>query len=423
MKSQNDIPLRHCFKVLSGSTPKSGEGFYWDGDINWVTPEDLSNLKDGYRLYETRRKITQDGYDDTGVTLVPENSIVLTKRAPIGLLAILGVEACSNQGCFLLVPKNEIIPEFYYYFLFANKDYLQILGRGSTFMELSLDDIKSFKVPLYSQQKQKKIADFLDRETEQIDSLIKFKENQLKLLSEKRQSLITQAVTKGLNSEIRFKDSGIDWIGLIPEHWIIPQLKYISKIPLQYGANEAALDENPNNPRFVRITDIDENGNLRPETFKSLEYKIAEPFLLEDGDLLFARSGATVGKSFMYQNSWGTACFAGYLIRMRCDKRKVLPKFLNFITQSNYYWDQVNAGLIQATIQNFSGEKYGAMKILLPPLFEQEEIVTYLENEMQTFELIKQKTILSIEYLKEKRETLISSTVTDQLEIENLNDY
>jgi type I restriction enzyme S subunit len=114
MKGLNKIPLRHCFKVLSGSTPKSGEGFYWDGDICWVTPEDISNLSEGYRLYDTKRKITEEGYNETGVTLVPINSLVLTKRAPIGLLAILGVEACSNQGCFLLVPKQEIVPEFTY---------------------------------------------------------------------------------------------------------------------------------------------------------------------------------------------------------------------------------------------------------------------------------------------------------------------
>lgn len=294
---------------------------------------------------------------------------------------------------------------------------LELSSTGVTRYGLPKYEIGRTVLPIPTIEIQKAISFLVDNETGKIDKLIIAKTTQLKFLSEKRQTLITQMVTKGLNPKVKLKKSGTRMLGEIPSHWSVPQLKHLSLKPLQYGANEAALDENPLNPRFVRITDIDEDGNLRSETFKSLEPEIAEPYLLEDGDILFARSGATVGKTFMYQDSWGKACFAGYLIRMRCDRNKILPKFLSLIAQSNYYWDQVNAGLVQATIQNFSGEKYGSMKIILPPIFEQEEIVMFLGNELRRIDGVKQKTIESIELLKEKKIAFVSAAVTGQLEI------
>lgn len=100
------------------------------------------------------------------------------------------------------------------------------------------------------------------------------------------------------------KDSGVEWLGEIPEHWDVKRLKFLTHQTLQYGANEASGDTDPDQPRFVRITDITTSGELREETFRSLPLETAKDYLLEDGDLLLARSGATVGKSFMYKKSW-----------------------------------------------------------------------------------------------------------------------
>ena len=127
--------LRHVFAVISGATPDSGNPEYWDGDILWATPEDVSSL-DSYWLRDTRRKITQAGYESCGTATARPGSIVLTKRAPIGQLAVLAEEACSNQGCFLLTPRRETDTRFFYYWLSPQTARLQVLGRGSTFMEL-----------------------------------------------------------------------------------------------------------------------------------------------------------------------------------------------------------------------------------------------------------------------------------------------
>lgn len=122
-----------------------------------------------------------------------------------------------------------------------------------------------------------------------------------------------------------YKDSDINYIETIPKNWTVKRFKFCLSELLTYGANEAAESSDPDQPRFVRITDVGENGNLREDTFKSLAKEIAEPYLLREGDLLMARSGATVGKSFMYKNEWGVACFAGYLIRARLNQEVLIP--------------------------------------------------------------------------------------------------
>lgn len=339
------------------------------------------------------------------------------------LQAIAPIEAPPDNlivstGFAVIRPNPDyIIPSFCKYSLRTTSflSAVEMRSVGVSYPAINASDLGNIFVKVPTIEVQRRIASFLDSETARIDALIAAKERLIALLAEKRQALITRAVTRGLDPNVNMKDSGVAWLGEVPEGWLILQLKFLTNIPLQYGANEAALDDDPNNPRFVRITDIDEFGNLRPETFKSLTPELAEPYLLESGDILFARSGATVGKTFIYKISWGRACFAGYLIRFRCDRTRLLPEFLIEFAQSNFYWAQINEGMIQATIPNFNSEKYGAMLIALPPLEEQVEIVSFINKETQRLDAIRISTLCSINLLKERRIALITAAVTGQI--------
>jgi type I restriction enzyme, S subunit len=172
---------------------------------------------------------------------------------------------------------------------------------------IAVDVIVNLEIPVPPLHEQRAIADYLDRETAQLDGLVAAKERVLGLLAEKRRALITRAVTRGLDPCAPLRDSGIPWLGEIPAHWTATRMKFLATEPLAYGANEAALEDDPSFPRFVRITDVDSEGNLRDETFKSLPPEVAEPYLLRDGDVLLARSGATVGKAFIYKPAWSIA--------------------------------------------------------------------------------------------------------------------
>ncbi|MCY1700889.1 restriction endonuclease subunit S [Lelliottia sp. SL45] len=213
-----------------------------------------------------------------------------------------------------------------------------------------------------------------------------------------------------------YKDSGIEWIGQVPEHWEVKPFKYILSAPMSYGANESAESDDPNHPRYIRITDLTENGTLREDTFKTLPWDKAYSYLLSDGDILLARSGATVGKSFLYRETNGAACFAGYLIKASCDEEKALPKYIYAYLQSHSYWEYISGSNIQSTIQNVSAEKYSSMVLPVPQREEQATIAATLDRETARIDTLVEKKTRFIELLKEKRQALITHAVTKGLD-------
>ena len=268
---------------------------------------------------------------------------------------------------------------------------------------------------------QKIIADFLDKRLAQVDALIAKQETLLEKLAEQRVALISHAVTKGLDPDVEMKESGIEILGNIPQQWKIKRLKFLLSEKLKYGANESAESEDKENPRYIRITDIDDSGNLKDETFKSLEFEKAEEYLLNDADILLARSGATVGKSYLYKaESVGIACYAGYLIRARLDQVNYNPEFVNYFLQSKQYWDWISSINIQATIQNVSAEKYNDLTLAIPPLEEQKQLIEYLKNEDEKFNRAIGKGKKLVHLLNEYRSTLITQVVTGKIDVRNL---
>ncbi len=215
----------------------------------------------------------------------------------------------------------------------------------------------------------------------------------------------------------KYKDSGSEWLGEIPHGWEYTRLKNLVSEPLKYGANEQGGNENRDHPRYIRITDFGSDGKLKDDTFKSLSPAIADQYLLKEGDLLFARSGATVGKTFLFHGFNGKACYAGYLIKASFHKEKVSSKYINYFTQSSYFENWKESIFHKATIQNISAEKYNLLKITIPrKLPEQIQIAAYLDHKTaQIDDLISKKERL-IELLKEERTALINQAVTKGLD-------
>ncbi len=211
-----------------------------------------------------------------------------------------------------------------------------------------------------------------------------------------------------------YKPSGIDWIGEIPSHWqVVPLKRHLSE-PLKYGANEPAESENKDYPRYIRITDIDNNGNLKEDTFKSLEPQKSEEYLLKKGDILFARSGATVGKTYLFNENYD-ACFAGYLIRATCDAL-LSPDFLYYYTCSGEYNNWKNSIFIQATIQNIGADKYNLLPVPIPPFIEQEAIASWLDKKCGEIDAAIAKVDREIELIEELKQSEISRVVTRGLD-------
>jgi hypothetical protein len=196
------------------------------------------------------------------------------------------------------------------------------------------------------------------------------------------------------------------------DRWGATRFQFIRSGALLYGANEPSASRSVEGPRYIRITDLNADGSLREDTFQSLPEHLAAPYLLEDGDLLLARSGATVGKAFRYRREWGRACFAGYLVRLRPDRRKILPDYLHYCTQSRAYRDQVRLHTVQSTIANVSAERYGNFTAPLAPLQHQHATVDFLDITTKKLDRLMALTQRQISLLREHRSALIVAAVT-----------
>jgi restriction endonuclease S subunit len=409
-------PIKYGCRINEKALPENTSP---DFEIQYI---DISSVNSNGH-YETSEPMKFEDAPSRARRIVSDGDVIISTVRTY-LRAIAYIEKTSENlicstGFAVLSPKIDINPTFLSYWVRSQYFVDEIVARsvGVSYPAINAPEIGSLPFPSISKKLQNIIASFLDRETSRIDALIDKKERQIELLNEKRLTIISQAVTKGLNPKSKMKDSCIEWLGEIPEHWGIIRLKYLLSKPLQYGANESAEFDEPSWPRFVRITDIDENGTLREETFKSLPYEVAQPYLLNKGDLLFARSGATVGKTFLYDESWGIAAYAGYLIRASFNMSLMIPTFASYFCRSFNYWDWLNSSFIQATIQNVSAEKYANLILPLPSTEEQKEIVSVLNFKTSSIDQIIHKVSLSIKKLREYRTALITAAVTGKIDV------
>ena len=310
---------------------------------------------------------------------------------------------------------NRLDSRYWFYFLKGLEPILKEFAGGTTIPHLDSSKIMEEPYPIPSIYEQQAIVHYLDYKVAKIDKLIAENEAQVKELEKYRTAIISEVVTKGLNPNVPMRNSGIQWIGEIPAHWDILPLKRCLASHLMYGANETAESDNPTFPRYIRITDIGENNTLRKDTYKTLSPSVAKDYMLQKGDLLFARSGATVGKTYLYNGEF-EACFAGYLIKASFNS-KMLPKYAYYFTQTDAYNSWKNQVFIQATIQNIGADKYSVLPICVPPIEEQRAIISSIEDRIKNYNIVIEKLSEQIEELKAYKIALISEAVTGHIDV------
>ena len=451
-------PLKHNFKIVGGSTPKSDQATYWDGEFTWVTPSDLSKLS-SMNINDSQRKITSEGLASCGTSLVPSGSIVLSTRAPIGSLAIAQTELCTNQGCKSLVPLAGTQPQFYGYLLSISTGELNIRGKGTTFLELSGDELGAFKVGVPPNSEQQNIAAFLDRETGKIDALIAEQRRLVELLAEKRQAVISHAVTKGLgtrhsraggkpaiqnsprsgqsdcpamqessnhldsrlrgNDGVVMKDSGIEWLGEVPEHWGVMSLKRDlafltsgSRGWADHYADEGAL--------FIRIGNLPREGiQLDLSDIQRVNVpdgSEGERTKVKSGDVLFSIT-AYLGSVAVVPEDIETAYVSQHVALARLSGQLLLPRWVAYLTLSlvgkTYLETQGYGGTkIQLSLDDIKN-----IPTLAPPLEEQRAIVSFLETETAKLDTLTLEANRAIALLQERRSALISAAVTGKIDV------
>ena len=311
--------------------------------------------------------------------------------------------------------------KFLYYYLHSldTTKVIYKFGKGLR-QNLSFQDF--YRLPVFDIPKKLQIAivKFLDEKTAKIDEAIAIKEKQIELLKERKQILIQNAVTRGLDPNVPMKDSGVDWIGEIPEHWDVIPLKHLLKEKLKYGANESGVAYDPELPRYIRITDFSDEGMLSEKSKLSLTWKMGGEYLLEDGDILFARSGATVGKCYQFKTTMSSEkhyAFAGYLIKATADKNKLLSDYLKYYSMSDCFTGWREVIFNKATIENIGADKYAHLPVVLPLIEEQVEIVNEIKAASEKYYYAINFQQQQIKKLKEYKSTLITSAVTGKIKV------
>ena len=359
-----------------------------------------------------------DGYQvvETGYIIIRSTDLQNDKKSlRVGLVKENGVITSAYIG---LSPSESIHPEYLFYYLNMCdlKKVFYSLGGGLR-QSLRFEEFKRFPVIVPPIQEQKLISRYLDKKTSQIDSLVEKIQKKIELLKEQRTSLINHYVTKGLDPNVEIKDSGVEWIGEIPKHWKMTKLKYLCPNGVQYGLNIDSDSYQENGVRFVRITDITSDGRLKQTDGVYLSQNdVPDEYYVRKNDILFSRSGGTVGKSIRIEDINSDASFAGYLVRFSFEDSD-LSKFVKLVTESGFFWKWIDIQIIQSTIQNVNGEKYSNFSFPLPPKDERRSIVHLLQDKLKIIVKNIINNEVKIKLLLEYRQSLISSVVTGNVRV------
>lgn len=184
--------------VVSGSTPKTGVAEYWDGTVKWITPAELN--EDSFYITDSVRHITECGKEKTGLSYLPKGTVILSSRAPIGKTAIAGCEMCCNQGFKNLICSDAVYNEYLYFFLKSKTDYLNSLGRGATFKEISKSIVEKIEIPLPNIEKQHQIV----KELKATRNLIAHRKQQLTKLDELVKARFVEMFGDPVNNPMRY---------------------------------------------------------------------------------------------------------------------------------------------------------------------------------------------------------------------------
>lgn len=387
-------------QIGSGTTPKSGSEIYYEnGTINWINTGDLN---DSY-LVSCKRKVTSEALRDHSLKVYPVGSIVIAMYgATIGKIAILKISGCTNQACCVLNKSKILETRFLFYWFIANRDFIISLSYGGGQPNISQDTIKSLRVfsPSYSEQTE--IADYLDKKSAEIDCKIDLLTQKAQRYEELKTALVNETVTRGLDKSVPMKDSGIEWVGQIPEHWQVKRVKEVFQISRGRVIPQIELIEDGIYPVYSSQTQ--NNGCLGYiNTFDfSGEY------------LTWTTDGVNAGTVFMRQGKFNCTNICGVLkLNSKNKLLKYLLYFLQIVTKHNKRID-TNGAKIMSNEMAF-------IKIAIPLLAEQQAIADYLDIKSAEIEEIIQTIKTQIEKLKELRKTLINDVVTGKIRVTNIN--
>lgn len=370
------VKLGDICTIVSGSTPKSTHAEYWDGEYNWITPAELND--DASIIYTSQRKITEQAINDSHLKSFPAGTVLLSSRAPIGKVAIAGVEMYCNQGFKNLICSERVWNKYLFWFLKSKTEYLNSLGRGATFKEISKEIVSNIEIPLSDFAEQQRIATILDN----IASLIDLHCKQMEKLDELVKSRFIELF--GTETEMgRWETTNVGDVADVCVGVVIK--------PSQYYCTDGIPAFRSLNIGKMQVKDSDWVF-FTPEGHQKNQKSV-----IRENDVLVVRSGAP-----------GTACVAtekydGFnaidIIIAHPDTSRVNSVFLAMFTNMPHGMNQIQEKTGGAAQQHFNVGGYKSLQMILPPMAMQEQFAVFVEQTDKS-KLAVQKSLDELETLK-----------------------
>ncbi len=412
-----------CGPLKSGGTPKSDEPrFYSQGGTPWVAISDMSS--NSY-IYDTEKHLTHEGIEDKKLTIYPIGTILYSIYATLGKVSELRIPACINQAILAIYPKSALEHVFFKYCLQAQEQFIYSLSNGNTQNNLNANIVSNFMLVIPPRKEQYFIASYLDKKCAEIDKAIETQTKRIELLKELRQNIITHAVTRGLNPDAPLKDSGVEWIGQVPEHWEIRKIKYIcqsKKYPIKTGPFGSQLKGQELQPDGdVRVYNqrnvIDNNFSETQFYVSNKKAQELDSFYTLPSDLLITSRG-TIGKCAVLPCEAPMGILHPCLIALRIDQSICNIKWAQlFIGESSCFATNVKLNSNATTIEVIYTDTLKNVSITIPPLQEQEQIVSHIEMKMAQVNMSITKAERQISLLLELKQSIITEVVTGKRKV------
>jgi len=408
----NAASLRWMSKRYAGGTPDKGNEAYWeDGDIPWINS---GAVNDGY-ITQPSELITREGFANSSAKWIPKDALVMAlagQGKTKGMVAQLGIPTTCNQSMAALIPDHRFAPRYLYYWLTANYQNIRNLAGGEARDGLNLEMLGSIPCPVPPVDEQQTIARFLDAKTAQIDALVAQKRQLIDKLKEKRQALIARTVTRGLPPEAAkaaglepapaMKNSGVDWLGVVPADWVITAVWHQFFLGRGRVISHEDISENPG-PYPVYSSQTENDGVLG--YLGSFDF---------DGEYItWTTDGANAGTVFTRSGKFNCTNVCGTLKAKRLgriDNRYVT--YALSIATAEFVRHDINPKLMNNVMKS--------IRFALPSKIEQTAIADYLDTELRKLESLGMEIEVAVDRLTEYRQALITSTVTGKIDVREL---
>ncbi len=413
--------LKYIAKIKTGYTPsKNDAANYSDDGTIWVKPDILNQF---VSITNSNEKISEQGIKRQNI--IPKGSVLVCCIGSIGKFGVAGIDLVTNQQINSLIFKHYVISDFGKFIISASKFEHIKQANGNVVKILNTEGQSRIVFAIPSKPEQTAIANFLDRKTAEIDNLITQKEKLLKLYDEEKTAIINQAVTKGVprkdgKSSVSFKDSGVEWLGQIPEHWEVKRVKHLCYVKGRVGWKGLKSSEFLQESYSYLVTGIDfKTSRINWKNCYQIDKERYEedPYIqLKNYDLLITKDG-TIGKLAIVEDLNKPACLNSGIFVVRSLLNSFSTEFLYWILFSNVFKKFNSYTSYGSTIQHLYQNVFIEFAFGVPNIEEQTAIVQHIETKTNKINTKITKTEKLIELLKEYKTALISEVVTGKIDV------